>query len=135
MDIACPSGADYSPEQEVLDEVAKLSKTTGAIVRVVHNAKEAAKDADIIYTDSWMSYGIPKEQEEERKKIFMPYQVTEEIMKLAKSDVIFMNCLPAMRGAEQTAEVIDGPQSIVFDQARNRLHGQKAIMLFLREKF
>lgn len=135
MDVSCPSGTDYSPEQEVLDEIAELSKSTGAVVRVVHNAKEAAKDADIIYTDSWMSYGIPKEQEEERKSIFIPYQVTEDIMKLAKSDAIFMNCLPAMRGAEQTAEVIDGPQSIVFDQARNRLHGQKAIMLFLRDKF
>ena len=135
MDVACPSGVDYSPEQEVLDEVAELSKATGAVVRVVHDAKEAAKDSDIIYTDSWMSYGIPKEQEEERKSIFMPYQVTEDIMKHAKSDALFMNCLPAMRGAEQTAEVIDGPQSIVFYQARNRLHGQKAIMLFLREKF
>ena len=135
MDVACPSGADYSPEQEVLDEVAELSKATGAVVRVVHDAKEAAKDSDIIYTDSWMSYGIPKEQEEERKSIFMPYQVTEDIMKHAKSDALFMNCLPAMRGAEQTAEVIDGPQSIVFYQARNRLHGQKAIMLFLRDKF
>jgi len=135
MDVACPSGVDYSPEQEVLDEVAELSKATGAVVRVVHDAKEAAKDSDIIYTDSWMSYGIPKEQEEERKSIFMPYQVTEDIMKHAKSDALFMNCLPAMRGAEQTAEVIDGPQSIVFYQARNRLHGQKAIMLFLRDKF
>jgi len=135
MDVACPSGTDYSPEQEVLDEVSELSKSSGADVRVVHNAKEAAKDADIIYTDSWMSYGIPVEQEEERKKIFMPYQVTEEIMKAAKSDALFMNCLPAMRGAEQTAAVIDGPQSIVFDQARNRLYGQKAIMLFLRDKF
>ncbi len=135
MDVACPSGTDYSPEQEVLNEVKELSKISGADVRVIHNAKEAAKDADIVYTDSWMSYGIPKELEEERKKIFMPYQVTEEIMKLAKSDALFMNCLPAMRGHEQTAAVIDGPQSIVFDQARNRLHGQKAIMLFLRDKF
>jgi len=135
MDVACPSGVDYSPEQEVLDEIAELSKISGAEVRVVHDAKEAAKDADIIYTDSWMSYGIPAELEEERKKVFMPYQVTTEIIDLAKPDVIFMNCLPAMRGYEQTAEVIDGPKSIVFDQAENRLHGQKAIMLFLREKF
>jgi len=135
MDVACPNSPEYSPEQIVLDEVLELSKGTGAKVRVIHNALEAAKEADIIYTDSWMSYGIPENQEEFRKKTFMPFQVTSSIMKAAKKDAIFMNCLPAMRGYEQTAEVIDGPQSIVFDQAENRLHIQKAIMLFLRNKF
>ena len=135
MDVACPNHPDYSTEQEVLNEVSSLSENTGADVRVVHDALEAAKDSDVIYTDSWMSYGIPQEQEAERKKAFMPFQVTSSIMKAAKSDAIFMNCLPAMREYEQTAEVIDGPQSIVFDQAENRLHIQKAIMLFLREKF
>jgi len=135
MDVACPNDPIYSPEQIVLDEIAKLSKNTGANIRVVHDANEAARDADVIYTDSWMSYGIPKEQEEARKKAFMPYQVTTAIMKTAKSDAIFMNCLPAMREYEQTTDVIDGPQSIVFDQAENRLHIQKAIMLFLRDKF
>jgi len=135
MDVACPKDTIYSPEKIVLDEVAELSQNTDADVKVVHNAKDAAKDADIIYTDSWMSYGIPKEQDEERKQAFMPYQVTQSIMEIAKQDAIFMNCLPAMRGYEQTAEVIDGPQSIVFDEAENRLHIQKAIMLFLREKF
>ncbi|MFX1374193.1 MAG: ornithine carbamoyltransferase [Promethearchaeota archaeon] len=135
MDVACPNASEYSPEQSVLDEISDISKETGAEVNVIHSALEAAKDSDVIYTDSWMSYGIPEEQEEERKKVFMPYQVTSSIMKAAKSDAIFMNCLPAMRDYEQTADVIDGPQSIVFDQAENRLHIQKAIMLFLREKF
>ncbi len=135
MDVACPNGPRYSPEQIVLDEVAKLSEHTGANVKVVHEAIEAARNADVIYTDSWMSYGIPQEQEEERKKVFMPYQVTLPVMEAAKSDAIFMNCLPAMREYEQTTDVIDGPQSIVFDQAENRLHIQKAIMLFLRNKF
>ncbi len=135
MDIACPNASEYSPEQIVLDEVSDLSKDTSAEIKVVHNALEAARDSDIIYTDSWMSYGIPKEQEEERKKAFMPYQVTSSVMKAANLDALFMNCLPAMRGYEQTPEVIDGPQSIVFDQAENRLHIQKAIMLFLRDKF
>ena len=134
MDVASPSVPEYSPEQTVLDEVLDLSKETGAEIKVVHNAMEAARDSDVIYTDSWMSYGIHQEQEEERKKAFSPFQVTSKVMKAAKSDAIFMNCLPAMRGYEQTAEVIDGPQSIVFDQAENRLHGQKAIMLFLRNK-
>lgn len=134
MDIACPNAPEYSPEQIVLDEVSEISKDTGAVVKVVHNAVEAAKDSDVIYTDSWMSYGIPESEEEERKKAFMPYQITSSVMEVAKSDAVFMNCLPAMREYEQTAEVIDGPQSIVFDQAENRLHIQKAIMLFLRDK-
>ncbi len=135
MDVACPNVPEYSPEQEVLNEVSELSKNTGADVRVVHDAIEAAEGSDVIYTDSWMSYGIPQDLEEERKKAFMPYQVTSSILAAAKSDVIFMNCLPAMREYEQTADVIDGPHSVVFDQAENRLHVQKAIMLFLREKF
>ncbi|MFX1324897.1 MAG: ornithine carbamoyltransferase [Promethearchaeota archaeon] len=135
MDVACPSAPEYSPEQTVLEEVSELSIKTGAEVRIVHDPQEAAQDSDVIYTDSWMSYGIPENQENERKKAFMPYQVTSSILKAAKSDAIFMNCLPAMREYEQTAEVIDGPQSVVFDQAENRLHIQKAIMLFLREKF
>jgi ornithine carbamoyltransferase len=135
MDVACPNSREYSPEKIVLDEIIEISKNTGADIRVVHDATEAAKESGVIYTDSWMSYGIPQEQEEDRKKAFMPFQVTTSILQSAKPDAVFMNCLPAMRGYEQTAEVIDGPQSIVFDQAENRLHIQKAIMLFLREKF
>jgi ornithine carbamoyltransferase len=135
MDVVCPPNAEYSPEKNVLDEVAEISKESKANIRVTHNASEAAINADVIYTDSWMSYGIPIEKEEERKKAFLPFQVTSSIMKSAKSDAIFMNCLPAMREYEQTTDVIDGPQSVVFDQAENRLHIQKAIMLFLREKF
>ncbi|MHA1746239.1 MAG: ornithine carbamoyltransferase [Promethearchaeota archaeon] len=134
MDVACPDDVRYKPDQEVLNEIAEISAKTGAVVRVVHDAKEAAKDADILYADSWMSYGIPKEEEEERVKIFMPFQVNSEVMTAAKPDAIFMNCLPAMRGYEETAEVIDGPQSIVFDQAENRLHVQKSIILFLLGK-
>jgi ornithine carbamoyltransferase len=134
MNVACPNAPEYSPEKVVSDEVGVLSKNTGAKVKVVHNALDAAQNADVIYTDSWMSYGIPKEQEEGRKNAFMPYQVNQSIMKNAHPNAVFMNCLPAMRGYEQTAEVIDGPQSIVFDQAENRLHIQKAIILFLRGK-
>ena len=78
-----------------------------------------------------MSYHIPAEQMEERKNVFMPYQVNADLMKHAKPDAIFMNCMPAMRGMEQTAEVVDGPQSVVFDEAENRLHAQNALMLKL----
>jgi len=89
----------------------------------------------VVYTDSWMSYHIPVDQMEVRKQKLMPYQVTSALMQLAKPTAVFMNCLPAMRGLEQTAEVVDGPQSIVFDQAENRLHVQKAIMLKLLGMF
>ncbi|MBY8988795.1 MAG: ornithine carbamoyltransferase [Candidatus Lokiarchaeota archaeon] len=135
LDVACPVGSEYTPEQGVLDEVSQISKGTGAYINIIHDAYNAARDADVIYTDSWMSYGIPIEKEEERRKIFTPFQVNSQLMETAKPDAIFMNCLPAKRGYEQTAEVIDGPKSIVFDQAENRLHSQKAIMLFLRDKF
>ena len=87
----------------------------------------------MVYTDSWMSYHIPKELLEVRVKTLTPYQVNAELMKHAAPDAIFMNCLPALRGYEQTAEVIDGPQSVVFDQAENRLHAQNGIMLTLLE--
>merc|ERR1711948_116416 len=94
-------------------------------------AQEAVKGADVIYCDSWMSYGIPKEEEDKRKAMFMPFQVDGALLKQAHPDCIFMNCLPAARGMEQTADVIDGPQSVVFDQAENRLHAQKALLVYL----
>jgi len=97
----------------------------------VEKHPEKYENADVVYTDSWMSYHIPKDQEQERIKKFMPYQVNKELIQFAKKDAIFMNCLPAQRGMEQTAEVIDGLQSIVFDQAENRLHVQKALLLKL----
>ncbi len=131
MDVACPNNIDYSPEQVVLDEIIQLSEESGAEVNVIHDPMEAAKNSDVIYTDSWMSYGIPSNEEEKRVQAFQPFQVNSNIISAAKPDAIFMNCLPAMRGYEQTADVIDGPQSVVFDQAENRLHVQKAIMLFL----
>ena len=135
MDVACPDNADYSPEKIVLDEIMEISKSSGAKISVVHDPIEAAGNSDVVYTDSWISYGIPTSEEEKRVKAFMPFQVNSKIMSAANNDAIFMNCLPAMRGYEQTADVIDGPQSVVFDQAENRLHIQKAIMLFLLNAF
>jgi len=118
-------------EKSVWAEVQKLSQKSGAVVTLCKTAQEAAADVDVIYADSWMSYGIPKDEEEARKALFMPFQVNTDLLKLAKGDCIFMNCLPAARGMEQTAEVIDGPQSVVFDQAENRLHAQKALLVYL----
>lgn len=131
ISVGCPKGVEYEPNLEVLKIAQKLAEISGAKIIITQNAKEAIKNADIVYTDSWMSYHIPKSEEEKRIKIFMPYQVNADLLSYAKSDAIFMNCLPAMRGMEQTAEVIDGPQSVVFDQAENRLHIQKAILLSL----
>lgn len=110
------------------EEVQKECK--GAFERC-DKAEDAVRGADIVYADSWMSYGIQGKEREERMKALMPFQVTTDLMSLAKPTAKFMNCLPAMRGEEQTAEVIDGPQSIVFDQAENRLHAQKALLVAL----
>ena len=92
--------------------------------------KEAIKDADVVVTDTWVSMGDEKEKKT-RLKAFPPYQINGKLIKLAKKDAIFLHCLPAYRGYEVTNEVIDGPQSVVFDEAENRLHVQKAIILFL----
>ncbi len=129
--VACPKGKEYEPQMVVVEKTAAFAEENGTKFEITHDASAAVKDADIVYTDSWMSYHIPKEKEAERVSVFKPYQVTPALLEKAKKDVVFMNCLPAMRGYEQTAEVIDGPHSIVFDQAENRLHAQKAIMLFL----
>ena len=129
--VASPNGKDYEPLREVVNKAEEYITQSGSRVMITDDPESAAKNADIIYTDSWMSYHIPEDEKEGRIKILKPYQVNKQIMSFAKSDAIFMNCLPAMRGMEQTAEVIDGPQSIVFDQAENRLHVQKALLLML----
>lgn len=129
--VGCPDNAKMAPDKGVLLEGMKIAEKTGSRIEVFHDAAEAAKDADVVYTDSWMSYHIPQDEEAERVKAFKPYQVDAKLMAKAKKDAIFMNCLPAMRGYEQTAEVIDGPQSVVFDEAENRMHAQKALILRL----
>jgi ornithine carbamoyltransferase len=129
--VGSPAGAEYSPRADVVDACRGFAQESGGSVLVTDDPVEAVRDADVVYTDSWMSYHIPKEQEEARVKKFQPYQVNAELMAHAKPDAIFMNCLPAARGYEQTAEVIDGPQSVVFDEAENRLHAQKAVILTL----
>ncbi len=131
ISIGCPK--KHSPNPIVIKEANELLKKYGNKnkIRITDKAEEAVKGADVVYTDSWMSYHVPKEQLDERIKAFKPYQVTSYLMKKAKQDAIFMNCLPALRGYEQTADVIDSKQSVVFDQAENRLHMQKAIILKL----
>jgi ornithine carbamoyltransferase len=122
--IACPEG--YEPDAGIIDKAAE--KAEGE-VRVIRDPFEAVRDADVIYTDVWTSMGQEGESEE-RKKIFAPYQINEKLMERNSSAVI-MHCLPAHRGEEITDAVIDGPQSVVIQQAENRLHAQKAIMVRL----
>ncbi len=132
--VACPELPEYSPLESVLRQSRAAAAESGGSVEVFHDARTAAEGADVLYTDSWMSYHIDKDQLDERVKVFTPYQVNAGLLEAADPEALFMNCLPAMRGYEQTAEVIDGPRSIVFDQAENRLHAQKAVMLMLREE-
>ena len=126
--IACPDG--YMPNQQVVDNAKEDFKKSGADLVITNDAKEAIKDADIVYTDTWVSMGQENEKQE-RQKIFMPYQVNKELFLFAKEDALFMHCLPAYRGFEVTSDIIDGKNSVIFDEAENRLHAQKAIMATL----
>lgn len=123
--LACPEG--YDPDARIMDRGMKEAK--GGIT-LYRDPFEAANKADILYTDVWASMGQESEQEE-RKKVFKYYQINKKVLKEAKKDVLVMHCLPAHRGEEITADVIDGPRSVVIDEAENRLHVQKAILEIL----
>ncbi len=127
MDIVVASPKGYEPKKEIVDNAKETARKMGSKVEIINNPVEAVKDADIVYTDVWASMGQEKEAEE-RRKIFKDFQVNLELVKYAKEDYLFMHCLPAHRGEEVVDEVIDSPNSIVFDEAENRLHVQKAIM-------
>jgi ornithine carbamoyltransferase len=123
--LACPEG--YDPDAQIMAKGMKESKEGITLYR---DPSEAAKNADILYTDVWASMGQESENEE-RKKIFKNYQINKRLLNEAKKDVIVMHCLPAHRGEEISADIIDGPHSVVIDQAENRLHVQKAILEIL----
>jgi ornithine carbamoyltransferase len=123
--LACPEG--YDPDEAIM---ARGKKESPEGIVLYRDPFEAAKNADILYTDVWASMGQEAEQEE-RKKIFKNYQINRKVLKEAKKDVLVMHCLPAHRGEEITADVIDGPHSVVIDEAENRLHVQKAILKIL----
>jgi len=128
ISVGCPEG--YDPDPELLKEARKIAEHTGSRIEVMRDPGLAAERADVIYTDVWASMG-QEEEEEQRKKVFQPYQVNSVLLASAKDDVIVMHCLPAHRGLEITDEVLDGPHSVVFDQAENRLHAQKALLSLL----
>jgi ornithine carbamoyltransferase len=129
--LGCPVG--YQPEQHVVDRARIEAAKTGAVIEVGHDPLIAAKEADVIYTDVWISMGREREHAR-RLKVLAPYQVNSRLLNRAKPDAIVMHCLPAHRGEEISAEVLDGPQSVIIDQAENRLHMQKAILTNLLGK-
>jgi ornithine carbamoyltransferase len=128
LHISTPKG--YEPLPEVWKEAEAMAEETGGSIRFSYDPFVAVRGADAVYTDVWSSMG-QEEEKEKRLKDFDGWQVNETLMALAKEDVIFLHCLPAYRGLEVSAGVIDGPQSTVFDQAENRLHAQKALLLAL----
>jgi ornithine carbamoyltransferase len=128
--VATPAG--YEPKADAIRWAGERAAATGGTCTITNDPKEAARQADVIYTDVWASMGQEAEAEQ-RRRIFLPYQVNAKLFSLAKADAIFLHCLPAHRGDEVTNEVIDSPNSAVFQEAENRLHVQKAILLELME--
>jgi len=126
MRVATPK--DFKPNADLLSKAQEISKPKGAKIEVMSNPFQAAEGADVIYTDTWVSMGQESEREQ-REKLFLPYQVNDKLCEKANKDWIFLHCLPAHRNLEVSASVIDGPHSVVFDQAENRMHAQKAILV------
>ena len=133
MNIRVASPKGFAPRREVTASAQVLASATGSQILVTTDPKAAAQGADVLYTDVWVSMGQEREAGR-RARIFKKYQVNQGLVALAKKDCLVMHCLPAHRGMEITNEVIDGPHAVVFDQAENRLHVQKAIMMKLLGK-
>lgn len=128
--ISSPEG--YQPKKEILDEAREINPSCK--IELVSDPLEAVRDADVIYTDVWVSMG-EEEEREERMKAFQGFQVNNRLLKLAKKNVIVMHCLPAHRGEEITSDVLDSPHSVVWEEAENRLHLHKALLAELVGKF
>lgn len=128
ISVACPD--EFKPNSELLEKALEIAEKNDCKVEITDKPSDAVRGADIIYTDVWVSMGDEAERER-RLRIFKPYQVNSDLVRNAKSDCIIMHCLPAHRGYEITNEVIDSEQSVVFDQAENRLHAQKAVLVKL----
>jgi ornithine carbamoyltransferase len=127
MDIAVGSPKGYEPDTEIIKKSNKIAEKNNSYVIITDDVEIAVKNANVVYTDVWVSMGDEKDKGK-RKKDLKKYQVNKELLKLAAENAIFMHCLPAIRGEEVSEEVIDGPQSVVIDQAENRLHAQKAVL-------
>jgi ornithine carbamoyltransferase len=128
MNMRAATPKDYRPNPDLLAKAQEIAKTKNCTIEVMSNPFQAVEGADVVYTDTWVSMGQETEKEA-REKLFLPYQVNEKLTEKANKDWIFMHCLPAHRALEVSAEIIDGPHSVVFDQAENRMHAQKAILV------
>jgi ornithine carbamoyltransferase len=133
MNVAIGTPAAYAPDPTVVGQALADADSAGTKVVVTTSIEEAVRDADVVETDVWASMG-QEEESEKRRRDFDGWQVDKRVMSLAKKDAIFMHCLPAHRGEEVAAEVIDSPQSVIFDEAENRLHVQKAILYSLMKR-
>jgi ornithine carbamoyltransferase len=129
MDISVATPEGYGPNEDIIATAKSISEKTWCTVEVGNDPMESVKGADVIYTDTWVSMG-DEDEKATRMKLFEPFQVNKELVKDADEDFIFMHCLPAHRGEEVSAEIIDGPHSVIFDEAENRMHAQKAVMLW-----
>ena len=130
INFNCAAPKGYWMNSEIVSKAKQLAPTTGVKIMQTDKPQDGVKNADIVYTDTWISMGDESERNK-RLKAFMNYQVDQELMSLAKPDAIFMHDMPVSRGNEVTAEVIDSPYSVVFEQAENRLHVQKALLWWL----
>ncbi|MDE2756084.1 MAG: ornithine carbamoyltransferase [Acidobacteriota bacterium] len=128
LSVASPAG--YEPNSEIVRQAMDTAAATGGTITIMRNPREAVREANAVYTDVWASMGQEAETED-RAAVFAGYQVNRQLMELAGSEALFMHCLPAHRGYEVAPQVIDSPQSVVYDQAENRLHVQKALLLLL----
>ena len=128
LSVASPAG--YEPNPEIVHQAMRTAAGTGATITILRNPREAVRGADAVYTDVWASMGQEAETED-RGAVFADYQVNSQLMELAGGEALFMHCLPAHRGYEVAPQVINSPQSVVYDQAENRLHVQKALLLLL----
>jgi ornithine carbamoyltransferase len=126
--ISAPAG--YQPDEPVVADARAIAARTGGSASVISDPREATTGADVVVTDTWVSMGVEAEKAE-RVAAFAGYSVDAPLMALAKPDAIFMHCLPAYRGYEVSADVLDGPQSVIWDEAENRLHAQKALLIWL----
>ncbi len=127
MNMRAATPKDHAPDAGILAKAMEIAEGTGCVIETTSNPFQATEGCDVVYTDTWVSMGQEAEKAE-RERIFMPYQVNEKLMEKANDDWIFLHCLPAHRGYEVSAEVIDSTHSVVFDQAENRMHAQKAIL-------
>ncbi len=130
MDISIATPDKYKCDETVMSNALKIAAETGSKVEFTNNPKQAMENADAVYTDTWVSMGMEAEKQQ-RIKDFAGFEVNRELMDIAKPDAMFLHCLPAYRGYEVSADVIDGKQSAIFDEAENRLHAQKAVMATL----